>query len=150
LAEEALREATERAEQVARTKEMERQKRGDKVSSFTFNADEITLDGAAQLVAMGDRATLMLDESYNWCYTSGLATEIHKLLHTRARSHPRPTYVALGSMCSFYIQFPNEKSQWSGSLPNTLYDIVRHNTVSFVAFGASWDSYVVLLCRSDF
>ncbi len=44
----------------------------------------------------GDRH-LCLYENGDWAYSSGLISNLHKKLHTRARSHPSPEYIAMGS-----------------------------------------------------
>ena len=65
-------------------------------------------------------------------------------LNGRAKHHPSPTYVALGTMDRYYIKFANGKSEWVGceDMSKTLQESTR--AVRTVAFGEDWDSYFVV------
>ena len=68
---------------------------------------------------------------------------LHELLHTRARHHPHPTMVVMGSDDRFYIEFSNGKAEWRCNNPE-LGDILRNEEVDEVAFGSDTYTYVVL------
>jgi len=96
-------------------------------------------------VAVGcDGVYLCLYDAGNWAYSSGLPDNVHKLLHTRAASHPSPDYVALGSMNRYYIRFKNGKSEWVG--PDDLSKLLQKDSrkVKSVAFGEDYADYFVV------
>ena len=86
----------------------------------------------------------MLYEGGGFSYTAGLPAGLHKKLHTRALSHPSPTYFSIGTENRYYVHFANGKSEWVGpkSMSETLHE--QDRTVRSIAFGDSWDSYFVV------
>lgn len=95
-------------------------------------------------MAIGDRSVwICLKEDGGWAYSSGLPNNLHKLLHTRATSHPSPLYVALGTEGRYYIRFANGKSEWVG--PEGMTTLLNQETrkVRSVAFGSDWSTYFV-------
>ena len=56
-------------------------------------------------VSINGDDTIFLYDDGDWAYTSGLPDGLLKSLKTRARSHPPPTYVALGTKDRYYIEF---------------------------------------------
>eukprot|EP00978_Attheya_sp_CCMP212_P031231 scaffold117391_cov55-Attheya_sp.AAC.1 len=96
-------------------------------------------------VAVGsDGVHLCLYDDGSFAYSSGITTNLYKLLHTRALSHPSPDYVAMGSMDRYYIRFKNGKSEWVG--PQNLSDLLQKETrrVKSIAFGEDDEDYFVV------
>ncbi|KAL7554331.1 hypothetical protein ACHAWF_017771 [Thalassiosira exigua] len=140
--EEAERQRIEEEEK----KEM-RRKRGIFASWYLEETDDFEkiFTEYTCCVAMGsDGAHLCLYDGGGWAYSSGLCDNLHKLLHTRALSHPSPKYVAMGSMGRYFIRFANGKTQWVG--PDDMSDLL-HSTnkgVKSVAFGEDYEDYFVV------
>ena len=144
---EAARHEAEVAKQAAETKRRALEaSRGTLYTYCIAHRDDVEnmFSPRVACVAMGGAATLMLYDNGSFTYTGGLAEGIHKKLHTRAASHPKPAYVALGSQERYYVNFTNGKSEWSG--PEYLGDAIHGQTSSpvCVAFGEEWGSYFVL------
>eukprot|EP00242_Pyramimonas_sp_CCMP2087_P015997 CAMPEP_0198219562 /NCGR_PEP_ID=MMETSP1445-20131203/74947_1 /TAXON_ID=36898 /ORGANISM="Pyramimonas sp., Strain CCMP2087" /LENGTH=612 /DNA_ID=CAMNT_0043897007 /DNA_START=128 /DNA_END=1966 /DNA_ORIENTATION=+ len=126
-----------------------RKRRGDNVSLFCNHADVVTDNFNPEVVfmTMAGTATLFLYENGNWSYTAGLPTPMHKRLHKRSRSDPRPTVVAIGPHHRYYVEFANGKSYWEG-LSEEFDEAVRStNHIVKVAFG-QWDTSFFLLEKS--
>ena len=96
-------------------------------------------------VATNGDSTVCLYDDGDWAYTAGLPTLLHNKLNGRALHHPSPTYVALGTMGRYYIEFASGKSEWVGC--DHMNDLLKHpqnRSVRTVAFGEDWDSYFVV------
>ncbi|GFH52418.1 hypothetical protein CTEN210_08894 [Chaetoceros tenuissimus] len=95
-------------------------------------------------VAIGGDTHLCLYENGGWAYSSGLTTNLHKKLHTRALSHPSPDYIAMGSLDRYYIRFANGKSEWVG--PKDMTELLQNTNrkVKSVAFGEDFETYFIV------
>mmetsp|Transcript_19859 Transcript_19859/g.25575 ORF Transcript_19859/g.25575 Transcript_19859/m.25575 type:complete len:408 (+) Transcript_19859:60-1283(+) len=110
-------------------------------STFKRNFTEYT-----SCVAIGDGGIhICLYNQGSWSYSSEIPDGLYNLLHTRALSHPTPTYVALGSMNRYYVKFANGKSQWEGG-PQEMTDLLQNTKriVKSVAFGQDNEDYFVV------
>ncbi|EJK69390.1 hypothetical protein THAOC_09363 [Thalassiosira oceanica] len=128
-------------------KETERSDRG-KYIDFNLHESDYVQQNFGKTVtsmAMGGTATVMLYEDGDWMYTAGLPKLLHNKLKGRAKHHPSPVYVAVGSQDRYYIKFSNGKSEWVGcdDLTEEL-NSSSSSKVKSVAFGEEWDSYFVV------
>ena len=124
---------------------LEQQKRGDQIASSIYFSAEIELEGTAKLIALCGEATLMLDEHLEARRTRCLPNDIFWLLQSSEEGDPRPVYVSLGTDDRYFIKFDNGSTQWSEGKCDDFDDIIfADEDVKFVAFGQSWDSYIVV------
>mmetsp|Transcript_28820 Transcript_28820/g.92812 ORF Transcript_28820/g.92812 Transcript_28820/m.92812 type:complete len:632 (+) Transcript_28820:57-1952(+) len=95
-------------------------------------------------IATNGDATIALYENAGWAWTPRIPTQLRNKLKGRSRSRPMPTYVALGTLDRYYIEFADGKSQWNGAdeLTDELQQTSR--TVRSVAFGSDYDSWFVV------
>lgn len=95
-------------------------------------------------VAIAGDTYICLYDDGDWHYSSGIITNLHKKLHTRAFSHPSPVYVAMGSLNRYYIRFANGRSEWCG--PENMSNLLEntHRVVRTVAFGANFEDYFIV------
>jgi hypothetical protein len=145
---EAARVEEQRLRAVESKKDAVRMNRG---TSSTFSLCEETMtiyirsftNRNTSCVAMagdGDVAILLQDDG-TWDYTGGLPGNLHKMLHTRAKHHPKPSYVSLGSNNFYYLAFQNGKNEWAGPEGLTKEINESKSSVKCVAFGTSKGNY---------
>lgn len=149
MAEERRRQEAEQRAAQARLQEEARQQallqaRADRGRHFDFYVSDANhvgkiLDEMVTCVATNGRATICLYEDGSWAWTSGLPKLLHNKLNGRARSLPRPEYVALGPNGYYYIRFADGKSEWVG--PDALDEYLHGEAeqkggVATLAFGA--------------
>ncbi|EJK64907.1 hypothetical protein THAOC_14305, partial [Thalassiosira oceanica] len=135
------------------TKETERFDRGIYIKFNLHESDYVQQNFGKTVTSMatGGTATVMLYEDGDWMYTAGLPKLLHNKLKCRAKHHPSPVYVAVGSEDRYCIKFSNGKSEWVGC--DDLTDELNSspsNKVKSVAFGASYDSYFVVYTNGGY
>jgi len=149
LAAKRQREAEETAAEAACVAAMQAARR-ERGTSFRMFLEEVeycdtSAKETATCVATNGKSSFFIYEHQGgWAYSSGLPDNLHKLVKTRALSHPQPTYVALGMHERYYIKFANGKSQWHGCDEMTEMLHETQCTVRSVAFGQDFDSYFVV------
>jgi hypothetical protein len=147
------REAAEEVERQRRAAkaaalQLKREKRG--IYGWTWatkNIGDLDFSNGEKITCValsGDRDVGIVLTETDWYYTADLPDGLYKLLHTRSTSHPKPTYVSLGSRGRYYICFENGKSQWVG--PDPLTNLLQKETrdVRSVAFGEDYDTFFVV------
>lgn len=143
LKEKALAEEKARREREARA--LARQKRGDLVCYSIYKKLHFEIDGDTRLVAIsGSDCVLAIYTDDSYTYTSGLPCRLHELLHSRARHHPYPEVVAMGSMDRFFVRFSNGKSEWDVCGNDEIRDLLHDEDVDDIAFGSDEFTYVAL------
>jgi hypothetical protein len=151
---EAAKEAARKKDEEARLLEVQRKEaaRHARGKYFEFCLDEADHCGKCAnedvtCCATNGSSSIFLYGGGGWGYTSGLPDRLHKQLHTRARSHPQPTYVALGTNDRFVIRFANGKIVWNvgSKLAEQINQEIKNGRcVRTVAFGQDDDSYFVV------
>ena len=121
------REAAEEVERQRRAAkaaalQLKREKRG--IYGWTWatkNIGDLDFSNGEKITCValsGDRDVGIVLTETDWYYTADLPDGLYKLLHTRSTSHPKPTYVSLGSRGRYYICFENgmEPVGWTRSI----------------------------------
>jgi hypothetical protein len=122
--------------------EWARKNRGDKFEFQIFSASKITLSRTDLMFAMGGSATLAVNESRILRYTDGLPKDMLNLLEKETLALPLASMVALGSEDRYFVRFANDKMERWCVKNDKLEAILMAETVEFVAFGASCQSFV--------
>ncbi|CAD7926944.1 unnamed protein product [Amoebophrya sp. A120] len=156
--EEAEAEERKKAEEARKAAEREaeedrkRATRRDRGTSFIFwgmtdaNTLKKDFDKDVSCIAVQDDAWLLVHEkarSSSWC--GRIPTGLDKFLRSRAKNHPQPTVVALGSDGRYYCEVENGKAQWNG--PDSFSEEVNDNptkTIKCVSFGEDYNTWFIV------
>lgn len=149
--ERARRERIERQRlEAARTAELAiaRALRGTHCDYFVCQPEvvESIFSEKTTCVALGDSATLMIDEDGSQFWTTGLPRQLYNKLNGRQKTLPRPRYCSMGSENRYYVDFKDGTAQWGGAVSERFSTLIRESSkrVSSVAFGESCSSYFVV------
>ena len=128
--------------------EVERWNRGNKIDIWTtVHADFIVQNFSDRVTALScanNGATIMLYENGGWSWTIGIPKYLHNKLNGRQRTLPIPTYVAIGSMGRYYIEFADGQVEFVAceEMKQTLCRTKKK--IKSIAFGVSWNSFAIV------
>ena len=136
--------------------EAEREARGNYCDYYVTDAKFVgkLWDGSTtKCVALGsignedsETAVMMIYESGESAWSSGLPKGLHNKLNGRQRSLPAPTYIAMGTKGRYYLQFACGEVIWGGDFGDHEFDasVRRMNDVVCVAFGEYATSWFIV------
>ena len=126
--------------------EVERFNRGNKIDIWTVHADFIFQNFTDRVTALScaNGATIMLYENGGWSWTIGIPKYLHNKLNGRQKTLPVPTYVAIGSMGRYYIEFSDGQVEYVAcdEMKQTLEKC--RTKIKSIAFGVSWNSFAIV------
>ena len=142
--------------QKKRVLEVERWNRGNKIDIWTttvhHHADFIFQNFSDRVTALScaNGATIMLYENGGWSWTIGIPKYLHNKLNGRQRTLPIPTYVAIGSMGRYYIEFADGQVEYVAceEMKQTLEEC--RTKIKSIAFGVSWNSFAIVYIDGRF
>jgi hypothetical protein len=115
-------------------------------------SDFITQNWCANVssLAIGGQSIVFIYDDYSWSSTNGLPPLLLKRLQTRPTHLSPPAYVAAGSMNRCFLSFSDGSSEWNASEGFHRCIQEQNGSVTRVAFGRHWNSFVILFDNGTF